>query len=176
MGRVVETERIRVLTIIDSLRVGGAEALLPTFLRHVDRTRFDVHVLSLSTVAPNHIQEAIAKSSSSLTQWQARRLLNVARIRALAREIESKNVDIVHSHLLYSNVQAALAARLARRPIVSTLHNVHQHNRFLKRKIESAVLRAANATSAGRVIWRSPVVSSSVRAVGPTNDRCAECD
>lgn len=148
-------DRIRVLVVIDSLRVGGAEALVPTFLRHVDQTRFDVRVLALNSVARNHIQEEISGLCGSLTQWQGRRLLNLARARAIAREIEAHDADLVHSHLLYSNVQAALAARLARRPIVATLHNVHQHNPFLKRKLEAGVLRLASA--------RAVAVSDGVR-------------
>jgi len=139
------TDRIRVLIVIDSLKVGGAEALLPTFLQHVDDTRFDVRVLGLSSVDANHIQDEVARSASSLTQWPEKRLRDFWRVREIKRAIQEHDADIVHTHLLYSNVQAALAARSANRPIVATLHNVHGHNRFLKRKVEVGVLRLTRA-------------------------------
>lgn len=138
-------DRIRVLIVIDSLKVGGAEALLPTFLQHVDVTRFDVRVLALSTAAPNHIQDAIVSAASSVTQWPSRRLRDLRRVVEIKRAIEEHDADVVHTHLLYSNVQAALAARSASRPIVATLHNVHGHNRFHKRTLEVGVLRLTRA-------------------------------
>jgi glycosyltransferase involved in cell wall biosynthesis len=145
MGRPLMTDRIRVLIVIDSLRVGGAEALLPTFLKSVDATHFDVAVLALSTAAPNHIQDAIVGAAGSVTQWPARRLRDLRRIREIKQAIEEHDADIVHTHLLYSNVQAALAARSASRPIVTTLHNVHGHNHVLKRTLEVGVLRLTGA-------------------------------
>lgn len=134
-------DRITVLAVIDSLGVGGAQALMPTFLRHVDRSRFDVRILALDTKPANHIQAAIQEAGVSLTQWSGRGLLSVGRVRAIARAIEETDADIVHSHLLYSNVQASLAARLAHRPVVAMLHNVHQFSPFVKRKVEAGVLR-----------------------------------
>ncbi len=148
-------DRIRVLTVIDSLKVGGAEALLPTFLQHVDDTRFDVRVLALSTVDVNHIQEQIASASSSLTQLPAKGLRDPGRVREIWQAIKDHDADIVHTHLLYSNVQASIAAWIAKRPIVTTLHNVHGHNRLLKRTVEVGVLRMTSA--------RALAVSNGVR-------------
>src|SRR5688572_6825482 len=108
MGRAAMADRIRVLTVIDSLKVGGAEALLPTFLQHVDDTRFDVRVLALSTVDVNHIQVQIASASSSLTQLPAKGLRDPGRVREIWQAIKDHDADIVHTHLLYSNVQAAI--------------------------------------------------------------------
>lgn len=153
------TEQVRVLLVIDSLGVGGAEALLPTFLRHIDRRRFDVRVLTLSIVGTNHIQADVRDSCGSLTQWPGRRLRNLGRIRELANAIEAQDADLVHTHLLYSNVQASIAARLTGRPVVATLHNVHQHNPRFKRMVEARALRATRA----RALAVSHEVSRSYR-------------
>ncbi|HEX5165029.1 MAG TPA: glycosyltransferase [Thermomicrobiales bacterium] len=139
------TDRITVLTVIDSLGVGGAQALLPTFLRHVDRERFDIRILALTAAPSNHIQDAILAEGAPLEQWAGNGLLKMRRIRALANEIRRQQVDLVHSHLLYSNVQAGIAARLTHRPLVATLHNVQQYSPYLKRTIEAGVLRATRA-------------------------------
>jgi glycosyltransferase involved in cell wall biosynthesis len=144
-GRSPVTDRIIVLTVIDSLGVGGAQALLPTFLRHVDRERFDIRILALSPAPANHIQAAIVAEGAPLAQWRGDGLLKVRSIRALAEEIRRQHVDIVHSHLLYSNVQAGIAARMTNRPLVATLHNVQQYSPYLKRAIEAGVLRATHA-------------------------------
>lgn len=141
------TDSIRVLVVIDSLGVGGAQALLPTFLRHVDRSRFDIRILALDATPANHIQTDVREAGVELIQWQGRRLFSVGRIREIARAIEERDVDIVHSHLLYSNVQASIAAKLTGRPVVATLHNVHRLNAFRKRTVEAGVLRLTRTRS-----------------------------
>jgi glycosyltransferase involved in cell wall biosynthesis len=144
------TRRIRVLTVIDSLGVGGAEALLPVFLQQVDRDRFDVHVLTLGTVPDNHLQRAVRDSGSETVSWHRRRLLSAARIDVLTRRMRESRVDLVHTHLLYSNVQGAAAAWRAGIPCVATLHNLYPSRRrassVIKRAIEISVLRSTKTS------------------------------
>jgi glycosyltransferase involved in cell wall biosynthesis len=140
------TDRIRVLTVIDSLGVGGAESLLPTFVRHVDHERFDVRVLALRTAPPNHVQEQVRAFATSLEQWPATRLFDRSRVRQLAAKLHADAIDVVHSHLLYSNIQAARAGRIAGIPTIASLHSQypsrHRMRSLPKRTVEIAILRS----------------------------------
>jgi L-malate glycosyltransferase len=140
-------DRVRVLAVIDSLGVGGAEALLPTFLQHVDRDRFDVRVLALDAAPPNHVQEAVRANCTELVQWDGRRLLSRGRVNELSQVIRDWQIDVIHSHLLYSNVQAALAGKRTQTPVLATLHNIYpsrqRYSSVAKRLIEVQVMRVA---------------------------------
>jgi glycosyltransferase involved in cell wall biosynthesis len=115
---------LRIVHIIESLRPGGAEQLLLTSLRHLDRHRFDSDVVALW--APLDIAldiEAldIPVHHLGLTDraqwWRA-----LPRLVAHYRRVMP---DIVHTHLRWGNVYGRLAAIVARVPaIVSTLHNL----------------------------------------------------
>ena len=139
---------VQVLTVIDSLGVGGAEALLPTLAAHLDTDRFRMHVLALDTVPPNQITSALRELTDGLIRWQPRGLLDARRYRELAAVIERLDIDVVHTHLLYGNVHGALGAWLARRPVVATLHNgvpTYRRGARLKRHLELIALRRSNA-------------------------------
>lgn len=144
------TERMSVLIVIDSVGVGGAEALLPVFLQHVDREKYAVRVLALNTVPDNHLQQAVREHCVELISWKRKRLLSRARIKRLTTLLREGGFDLVHTHLLYSNVQGTLAAQRAGVPSIATLHNLYPSRRrfgsVAKRAIEIFVLRRAKAT------------------------------
>jgi glycosyltransferase involved in cell wall biosynthesis len=144
--------RMRVLTIIDSLGVGGAESSLPILLRHLDREQFDMYVLALRAVPSNHVLDMVARESRGLVQWPGRRLPSLERVLLLGRQLRRGEFDLVHTHLLYSNVHGSTAARLAGVPHVATLHNLRPSRErpvaLAKWAVEVAALRA----NAGAVI------------------------
>ncbi len=51
-ANVIETIRRRALFALPSLRGGGAERVVVTILRHLDRTRFEPHLLLVEAVGP----------------------------------------------------------------------------------------------------------------------------
>lgn len=111
----------RVLVAIDSLGYGGAERLLLTTLTHLDRSRFEPVVVSLS--GPNPLAGPVRDLGVEVLELGLagpRELLRAAA--ELERLIRRRDADIVHTHLFTSNVAGRLAAR-GRRPVVTTLHN-----------------------------------------------------
>ncbi len=118
--------RVRVLQVINSLVVGGAEQLLVILARHIDRTRYDLRVCSMAPLGDTPIVRDLRDLEIplySLGDGPPRVPCHVLGLAVLARRHQ---IDVMHTHLGYGNTIGALAGLLARRPVVSTLHSV-QH-------------------------------------------------
>jgi glycosyltransferase involved in cell wall biosynthesis len=137
--------RLRVLQVIDSLAVGGAEQLLVTLARHIDRDRYHVRVCSMASLDPaspilrDLREEGVPVDTLGGVLWREPR--HAVRLAALVRR---HKIDVLHAHLSTSTVVGALAGAVAHRPVVATLHNVRdvytRHGR-LKAAIQGQVLR-----------------------------------
>ena len=147
---------------------GGAEAVLLTLLRHLDRTHFRPHVCCLAT-GPFEAElarlpglEVTAAPVRGLRHvrsgWRA-----VARLRALVRE---RAIALVHSNGTGAHLYGGVAARLERVPAVFHAHDLLEGgwsgqglvNGFARRLPAAAVVtpsRFLARTLAGRV--RAPV-------------------
>ncbi|MBV8808803.1 MAG: glycosyltransferase [Acidobacteriaceae bacterium] len=112
---------MRVLQVIDSLLIGGAEVLVrdmaPRFLaRGLD---CDVVVLSRSS---NDLERSLQFAGVKLLDTGPIGLYSPRQIRALASAM--RGYDVVHVHLFPAQLWAVLAARLQRVPaLVTTEHN-----------------------------------------------------
>jgi len=72
--------------------------------------------------------------------------------RVLAKVVEQRGIDIIHSHLWNADVPSWIAARLSRRPVVATLHGptmpIHLPRKWYHRahhRIYSQILRRMDA-------------------------------
>ena len=114
---------VRVLQLIDSLAGGGAESLQRTFAAALDRTRFDLHVVALRTDPPPKFQPALEALGVHVTFLHERAVYDLPALRRLVRYICRHEIDIIHTHLLASDIMGRLAGWLTGRPVVSTLHS-----------------------------------------------------
>jgi glycosyltransferase involved in cell wall biosynthesis len=113
----------RVLSVIESLGAGGggAERLLATTCRHLDRRRFEPAVATL--FGPNPGAADFHELGVPVHELALRGPRDLARgILALRRLIRREQFVIVHTHLYYANVAGRLAS-WGRSGVISTLHN-----------------------------------------------------
>ena len=113
---------VRLLWLIDSLTVGGAESLVVPFARYVDRSRFELLVCCMSTIAGNAIEDRLRHDGVPVTNLHARNLRDVAAFRRLQALVRDEKVDLVHAHLTYSAIWSALLSRKTAVPSVASLH------------------------------------------------------
>lgn len=108
---------MRVLTLIDSLAVGGAEQSLLTVTPHLVKRGIDVHVAYL--VERDGIGPEIAEAGATVHSLAgpAGRIAAVRRARAL---IASLQPDLTHTTLFEADVVGRIAARLAGAPVISS--------------------------------------------------------
>ena len=69
---------IRLLWLIDSLTVGGAESLMVPFVRRLDRSRYQLFVCCLTSISGNAIEPLLREQGVTVTNLGARNLRDVA--------------------------------------------------------------------------------------------------
>ena len=116
------TKPIRLLWLIDSLNVGGAESLIVPFVRRLDRAKFEVSICCLTTIGGNAIEPLLRSEGVSIVNLGARNLRDLGAFRRLLRLVREERIDLIHAHLTYAATWAAVCSRLAGVPSVASLH------------------------------------------------------
>jgi glycosyltransferase involved in cell wall biosynthesis len=116
------TRPLRLLWLIDSLHIGGAEALAVTFARHVDRSRVELFVCCLNSIGGNPLEADLRAAGITPLNLGARNLRDVRAFRRLLQFVREQEIDLVHAHLTYASIWGALLARVTGIPMVSSLH------------------------------------------------------
>ena len=112
---------IRILHIIDSLKLGGAEMLLFELLSRLDSYGFEV---SVCYCEPGPLIDDFKRKNISVSHlpWITR--IDPILLMRMFNSIRKERPQIVHTHLFKSDFHGRFAARMAGVPIVvSTLHN-----------------------------------------------------
>src|ERR1043166_6575738 len=81
-------ERIRLLWLIDSFNMGGAESLVMPFVRGIDRERYDLFICCLTTIGDN-----VNARDLDVINLGARNLRDLRAFRRLLRFIRENRID-----------------------------------------------------------------------------------
>src|SRR6266498_1729910 len=112
-GSREKTKKPRVLHLITSFEVGGAERQAVELLKRIDRRRFDVSLAALRLEGPHYHEVAPifprAPQFPLTSFYNARAAKQLMRLRGwMIRE----RADILHAHDFYAGLLGAAAARL----------------------------------------------------------------
>jgi len=151
-------EPIAVLQVIDGLRVGGAQSVVLGMLRLYDRERFRMVVANVGARDPALVERLTQHADVALAE--GRPLWDPRGPAALLGIIRRYRIDLVHTHLAAADVLGGLAARIAGRTSVSTLHNVAEDRRRYRRERRMLADLATRRLS-GRLIAVSAAVRDS---------------
>lgn len=152
--------RIRVLYCADNLEIGGTELNAVRTAERLDRTRIDLRVVCLrahGTLAARYRQAGIPVHHFPITSLYAATTFRQG-IR-FARYLAREQIDVMHSHDMYSNVFATACARIARVPVIIA-------SRRWSHLLPQRVHRIANAVAyrfADRVLANSEAVARSLQ-------------
>ncbi|MDP2898509.1 MAG: glycosyltransferase [bacterium] len=120
--------KIKVLHIINSLDIGGNERFLLQLLEHLPRETFsqEVCVPDRGKDATRDLEAACQRLGTPIKVLRVGGNWDVSVLPRLIRVILRGHFDVVHTHLIYSQVYGRLAAAAARtRCIVSSEQNVY---------------------------------------------------
>lgn len=158
----------RVLMVLDSFNFGGAENLIA----ELGRNRPAWLEMSVASLAPaeqgrNAMLGRLTEAGLHPTYLSVRKLRDLAGFVRLVWTLRHAPVDVVHAHLGYSATLVPLAARLAGKPVVATLHvSPQRHIRrreWLKERLEVRI-----PALLGRVVFVSQhVYDDYARVHGP---------
>jgi glycosyltransferase involved in cell wall biosynthesis len=112
---------IRIAHVAAQLDTGGMERLLVEFARHADRTRFQLHFVSLGD--RGSVAAELESAGWQVTALERGRGVRPALIFHLATLFRRLRVDIVHTHNIRPLLYAAPAARVA--GVSGVIHTRH---------------------------------------------------
>ena len=148
-----ERQKLRVLHLIHSMPIAGAESVLANLLICLNDCEPDLHV-ELATLKGNgHFSELVAAAEIPVHTLDMAGIYDIRVLPKLIRLVSEGNYDIVHVHLAFPSYCAALASYWVRKSCwVFTEHSERNRRRdwWFFRPIDSAVYSrfiAVNACS-----------------------------
>nr|WP_277347838.1 glycosyltransferase [Salipiger mangrovisoli] len=121
------------------MKIGGAEMLLLGLLDAVQARGGEAHVAYFT---PGPLQARVAERGVGMTRLSAKGLRDPGALSRCLKLIREFRPDILHSHLIKSDLVGQLAARLSGVPRLITLHNTDP---WREKKAMSLVYRAVTA-------------------------------
>ncbi|MFO7541115.1 MAG: glycosyltransferase, partial [Chloroflexota bacterium] len=118
---------LRILQLVSSMTIGGAEQIVLSLAERVDRRRFEMHVCSLSVIGQNSLRPEFERLHLPLLALNARRFYDPAVLRAVYQYARQQQIDLIHTHLTDADVVGRLVGRALKIPVLSTMHNM-PHN------------------------------------------------
>ncbi|MDK2979743.1 MAG: hypothetical protein PWQ55_90 [Chloroflexota bacterium] len=119
---------MKVIQIIDSLRVGGAQTLETVFVREMQRRGEQVQIISLhAPEVQSPVYQELQQLGVEVRNIPLRSLADLWSTRRIAAQLRADGADIVHTQLNYANIHGTLAAHWAGLPSVASLHNASVH-------------------------------------------------
>lgn len=115
--------KLKVLHLIESLGPGGAERLLYTNLKHLDRDVLEHAVVTIFSDG-GFWKEPIEKLGVSVTSLNCSSIRDIGRgVIRLRRILRKTKPDLIHTHLWTANIIGRMAGRLSGIPVISSIHN-----------------------------------------------------
>ena len=114
-------KKIRVLQVVPSFNVGGAEGLVLTYLRNFDRSCMDMKAVSFYAPSGSIYDEIIKAEKLPVTYLNKKGPLDISFVKQLKAEIESFNPDVIHTHM--SALKYVVMAGTLGKSIFHTIHS-----------------------------------------------------
>lgn len=129
------SKKIKILYLIDSFSLGGAEKFLLNLCRNLDKEDFEIHVAAV--VFGGTLEDEFRSLGIEVKIFNKKGKLSLPLIWQLRRYIKQINPDIVHTNLFGADTWGRIAAILAKTPIIiSTEHNVNLDEPHYKKLIK----------------------------------------
>jgi glycosyltransferase involved in cell wall biosynthesis len=171
--RNVRARPLRVLTLLDTLRPGGAERVAVTVAAELDRDRFDPIVCASRREPWSPLREILDSAQVPVITLDRTHRAALWTWRALAATLHRRRIDVLHAHMFGSNVWGTMLGRATRVPVVVA----HEHSWSFERNVlrytldrdviarGADVLLAVSSEDRARMIDLEGIPSSKVRVI-----------
>lgn len=113
---------IGLLWLIDSLTMGGAEKLLVSFTRSLEKQYIRFSACCLKSIGGNPLEAELHGMNVPFLNLQAVNLRDYRAFFRLIRFMKYRKIDLVHAHLTYAGIWGTLAGHITNTPCLTTLH------------------------------------------------------
>jgi glycosyltransferase involved in cell wall biosynthesis len=135
-------KRIRIVHLISSLKLGGAETVLYTLVRHLDHHHFDHHVIFFHDGPLKPYIESLGIPTYHLKGTFLR--YDIVFFLRLLKLLKKLKPDIINSSLWAANFFGTFSARILGIPILCALHTVRAHEGRTRNILDHISLPYAN--------------------------------
>jgi glycosyltransferase involved in cell wall biosynthesis len=137
---------VKVLHLMKVKGVGGAEQHLLQLLPALRDRGVDVRFLSLDAGDDSaRFHDALTERGVPWRRVPCGLDVSPRLAAAVARVARAERPDVIHTHMVHADVYGSLAARLTRRPLVSTRHNDDRYLLGPFRYVDRAFMRPARS-------------------------------
>lgn len=150
----------RVLWLIDSMCMGGAERLALEFAANADPAQVQVEIVALQK------DRGMLQARCPQHLIGMRNLRDRAAFERLCELLRQRRADVLHTHLRYAHIWGSLAARRLGIPCVSTLHVLPQPADTARERILGGLERFQLNHFASRVLAVSQAQAAAWRSAG----------
>lgn len=119
---------MKIVKIIDSLKIGGAEQLVVTFAQEAIPRGIELVIIPLR-VKEAAMQARLKELGATVIEIPGRTLLDPVRLWRLYQLLRREQPDIIHADLTTSIILGGIIGQLLSIPVVSTLHNTRLKSR-----------------------------------------------
>jgi glycosyltransferase involved in cell wall biosynthesis len=134
---------LRLLLVVDSLEVGGAERHVVDLAMALHRKGHEVEVACSVSGGLSEPLEAAGVPVWPLTRRLVKRRVSVAYARGIRRLLRERRFDLVHAHIFASAVAAAIATLGKEAPLVITEHTEASWQTWRTRRVSRWAHRRA---------------------------------
>jgi len=128
-------KKIKVLQVVNSLKIGGAELLLKNFsIEAKKNNQFTVDICTLFSTNDSGNIEELKNKNVHIRSFNLKNKYSLASIGKIKEILERENYDIVHVHLFPASAIVALSSILIKKNIIFlfTVHSTFNKRRNIK--------------------------------------------
>ncbi len=145
-------DRWRVLQIVETLCLGGAQRLLPGLITSLDPQRFSGYTVALHDGV---LRAEFEAARVPLMVVGAHRFYEPRVVSTIANLVRDQGFDVIHTHLTGADVVGRIVGAATGVPVVSTMHNVprdYDEQKWHRRMLQRLTAR----TLAARLVMVAP--------------------
>jgi glycosyltransferase involved in cell wall biosynthesis len=121
-------DKKRILHFIGGGEIGGAEELLLSLMKLLDKEKYEAWLICL---CEGPFAQLVARQGFKVAVVPMRHKFDLGTIKPIREYLIKHNIDLVHTHGVRANLVARTAAKQAGLPVVTTFHSVLLFPAFL---------------------------------------------
>ncbi len=162
-------DKTRILHFIGGGELGGAEELLLTLMKHLDKEQYEAQLICL---CPGPFAELVRQYGFKATEIPMRHKFDLSTIQVIRQYLRENKIDLVHTHGVRANLVARTAARKEGLPVVTTFHSVlrYDYDSIFKALLAKYLTIATNKCT-DKFIAISRAIKQEILQMGVPEDR-----
>lgn len=159
----------KVLHVIGGGEIGGAEELVLTLLKLLDRNKYEAYLICL---CEGPFEAVAAQQGLKTSTIPMKHRVDLSPVQPLRKYIQEQDISIVHTHGVRANLVARIAACRESRPIVTSVHSVLRYDYDTAAKaLFARVLTRLTNLKTDRFIAISRAIEEDILGMGVNPDR-----